>query len=102
MDLTDVRAHIDAIDDKITELYVERMKLCKEVGVIKAQTKKAVHDGKREKDIVYRLSQSVPEDLRLYLKELYDTVFYTSKAYQSKFTNLSSPVKEEIEKIIEG
>ena len=69
MDLEKVREHINSIDDKLTELYVKRMNLCKEVGVIKAQTGKAVYDGKREKDIVYRLSQNVPNDLRLYVKE---------------------------------
>jgi chorismate mutase len=36
MDLEKVREHINSIDDKLTELYVERMNLCKEVGVIKA------------------------------------------------------------------
>lgn len=100
MDLEKVRERINSIDDKLTELYVERMNLCKEVGVIKAQTGKAVYDGKREKDIVYRLSQNVPNDLRLYVKELYDTVFYTSKAYQSKFIKADSPAKSEIDKIV--
>ena len=76
------------------------MALSKEVGVIKAQTEKAVHDGKREKEIVYRLSQKCPEEIRLYVKELYDTIFYASKAYQSKFVESSSPVKCELDEII--
>ena len=100
MNLLEIRDKIDAIDDKIIELYKERMALSKEVGVIKAQTEKAVHDGKREKEIVYRLSQKCPEEIRLYVKELYDAIFYASKAYQSKFVINSSPVKLELDKII--
>lgn len=102
MNLLEIRDKIDAIDDKIIELYKERMALSKEVGVIKAQTEKAVHDGKREKEIVYRLSQKCPEEIRLYVKELYDAIFYASKAYQSKFVINSSPVKCELDKIIES
>lgn len=102
MDLTDVRKQIDALDDELVSLYVKRMELVKEVGVIKSQTSKAVHDDQREKEIVYRLSQNVPNDMKLYLKELYDTVFYTSKAYQSRFVKQSSPVKEELDKLIEN
>lgn len=100
MDLTEVRKQIDEIDNQLVSLYVKRMELCKEVGVIKSQTSKAVHDGNREKEIVYRLSQNVPEDMKLYLKELYDTVFSTSKSYQTKFVKASSPVKEELDQLI--
>ena len=42
MDLLEIREKIDAIDDKIIELYKERMALSKEVGVIKAHTEKVV------------------------------------------------------------
>ena len=101
-ELKEIRNKIDLIDDKMVELFCERMKLSKEVGVIKAQTDKPVLDGNREKEIVYRLSQKCPEDLRLYLKELYDAMFYASKAYQSKFISQTSPVKEELDEVIKN
>ena len=100
--LIEIREKIDQIDDQLIELYKERMALSKQVGVIKAKTEKAVHDGKREKEIVYRLSQKCPEDIRLYVKELYDTIFYASKAYQSKFVETVSPVKNELDEIIKN
>ncbi len=98
--LTDIRKEIDVIDDKIVELFKERMQLSKEVGVIKAKTEKSVLDGQREKEIVYRLSQKCPEDIRLYVKELYDAIFYASKAYQSKFVTTTSSVKKALDEII--
>lgn len=100
MELKSLRDKIDSIDDKIIELYKERMETCKQVGIAKSKTQKAVHDGSREKEIVYRLSQKCPEELRLYVKELYDVMFSTSKAYQNKFTETNSSVREEIDKII--
>lgn len=100
IDLKDVRNKIDIIDDQLSDLYLKRMELCKEVGVIKAETGKAVHDGNREKEIVDRLSQKMPEDMRIYLKELYDAIFYTSKAYQSGYIKKSSPVKDEVDAIV--
>ncbi|MBE5743388.1 MAG: bifunctional chorismate mutase/prephenate dehydratase [Clostridiales bacterium] len=102
MDLKDLREQIDLIDDKIIELYKERMALSKQVGIVKAQIQKAVQDGNREKEIVYRLSQKCPEEIRFYVKELYDAIFHTSKAYQNKFTENTSKVKSEIDKIIEN
>ena len=101
-DLQEIREQIDLIDNELVELFNKRMQLCKEVGVYKAQTDKAVLDGKREKEIIYRLSQKTPEDLRLYLKELYDTIFYASKAYQSKFVTLNSPVKAILDEIVKN
>ena len=100
--LTEIRQRIDEIDNELIKLYKKRMELSKEIGVVKKQTSKAVHDGNREKEIVYRLSQKCPEDIRLYVKELYDTIFYTSKAYQSKFVENSSPVKQQIDEIIKN
>lgn len=100
-DLLEIRNQIDKIDDKIIELYKERMSLSKEVGLIKAQTEKAVTDGNREKEIVYRLSQKCPEEIRFYVKELYEAIFHSSKAYQTKFTKTNSLVKAELDKIIE-
>ncbi|MBR3803983.1 MAG: chorismate mutase [Clostridia bacterium] len=101
-DLIEIRTKIDSIDDQIIELYKERMALSKEVGLIKAETQKAVTDGTREKEIVYRLSQKCPEDIRIYVKELYEAIFYSSKAYQSKFVEVKSPVKEELDEIIKN
>ena len=100
--LLEIRESIDKIDDQIVELFKERMQLAKQVGVIKKETDKAVHDGKREEEIVYRLSQKCPEDIRLYLKEVYESIFNSSKAYQNKFIKAHSPVKAELDKIIEN
>ena len=79
-DLKDIRTEIDAIDDKLVELFLSRMELCGEVALSKKQTGKSVLDTSREDSILYRLSKKTPENMQFYLKELYSTLFTLSKA----------------------
>lgn len=100
MELSEIRRKIDRIDDDMAALYVKRMALSAEVAKSKAQTGKAVTDGEREREIVYRLAEKSPKELTVYLKELYDTVFFTSKAYQSALIGRTSKTVEELKKLI--
>ena len=100
MDLKEIRNSIDKIDDELVKLYTERMELCKSVGIYKKDNDKNVNDSVREKEIVYRLSQKCPEELRLYLKELYNFIFYSSKALQSKIILKQSKTKTQLDEIV--
>lgn len=99
-ELSEIRKEIDAVDDEITALYAKRMELIKEVGESKAHTKKAVNDSERENAVLYRLASKVNDDIKFYLKELYSTVFYTSKAYQSTLIGAESPTIEKLRNLI--
>ncbi len=101
MELSDIRNKIDDIDDEIAELYVKRMGLSAEVARVKEKTGKNVTDIAREKEIIFRLAEKSPKELTLYLKELYETVFFTSKAYQSALIGRTSATVTEIKKLIE-
>ena len=82
-DLETIRNEIDKIDDVISKEYVKRMKLCKEVADVKKESNKTVLDGERENKILYRITDGVEEEYKLYLKNVYETIFQTSKAYQN-------------------
>ena len=101
MELSDIRSKIDDIDDELAALYVKRMKLAGEAAEIKAKSDKSITDTTREREIVFRLAKKVPAEFTLYLKELYETVFFTSKAYQSALMGRSSKTVERLEDIIE-
>lgn len=101
MDLKEIRNKIDNIDDEILALYLKRMELSKEVGLYKAENGVNLTDNKREREIIYRLAQKTNEDMRLYIKEVYDIIFSTSKAYQANFLTKNSLVKEELDKLVE-
>ncbi len=100
MDLTMLREQIDQIDNKIIELYKERMEICKNVGIEKAKSNSAVLDPNRESQIIYRLTSLVDSDLKLYVKELYEVMFSTSRAYQSKYVKKESETVNQIEELL--
>ncbi|MDR3185213.1 MAG: chorismate mutase [Christensenellaceae bacterium] len=89
-DISKSRDQIDKIDDEIAKLYNKRMQLVKEIGQDKSRSNVNVFDGNREKAIINRVAKLVAEDVQLYTKQVYMTLFDTSKAYQSRFVSHDS------------
>ena len=101
MDLIEIRNKIDTIDDELDTLYNKRMQLIDEVIEAKKQSGKAVNDPDRENKILLRVSDKVDEDKQIYLKRVFETIFETSKAYQTAHTSLNSKIGDEIRKTLE-
>ena len=101
-DLTEIRKEIDLVDEQITELYKKRMEIVKEVAKTKIGTGKSVNDTERENAILYRLASKVDDDIKFYLKELYSTIFYTSKAYQSTIICDTAPTIQKLRALANG
>lgn len=95
-ELKDLRLKIDELDDKIVELYQERMNIAKQVGLLKKETGNILVDVDREKSILNRVTSKVEEDIKIYTKQLFNTLFDTSKAYQSNFLKIDSPIKTQL------
>lgn len=98
--MQEIRGEIDKIDDLISELYVKRMGLCKEIGIQKAKEGASVNVSEREKAIINRITKDKDDDMKRYLKLLYDNVFFQSKNYQGKFVKAKSETVEALKKII--
>ena len=96
MELNELRTKIDDIDDKLAELYNKRMKLVKQVGEEKAKTNHYVQDLTRENAIISRVTKAVDDDVRVYCKQVFDTLFETSRAYQARFVRIPSGIAQEI------
>ena len=96
MDLTEIRTKLDVIDDEIAVLYGERMKLIEKVSEAKKQSGKAVNDPDREKKILLRVTDKVDEDKQVYLKRVFETIFETSKAYQTMNAEYNSDISAKI------
>ncbi|MDY6367782.1 MAG: prephenate dehydratase domain-containing protein, partial [Clostridia bacterium] len=99
-DLNELRSKIDLIDDELTKIYVERLNLCAEVAKVKAENGSAVNDPSREEKILFRITENVPEEYRLFVKDLYHNVFAASKAYQSALLGKSSPTVKKIRELL--
>ncbi|MCM1306217.1 MAG: chorismate mutase [Bacteroides sp.] len=96
MNLQEVRAKIDAIDDQIAGLYAERMNLAVDIAQNKIKEGLPVDNVEREKEIINRVTVGLPDNLKLYCKQVFETMFETSKAYQYGVVDASSPIKDEI------
>ncbi|MDE5563025.1 MAG: chorismate mutase [Clostridiales bacterium] len=102
MELSELRNKIDDIDDNLAELYDKRMKLIKQVGEEKAKTNHYVQDLTRENAILNRVTKAVDPDVRVYCKQVFDTLFETSRAYQARFVRIPSGIAQEIRSNLEG
>ncbi len=100
MDIKDARAKIDAIDDQITQLFVERMSVVDEIAKIKSESNLPTINGLREREVVVRQTSKMPDDIKLFGKQLYQTLFGVSKAYQSQKVVNDSKIVQEIKNAV--
>ena len=83
MEIKDIRKEIDEIDDKIFDLFKERMDLGKSVAEEKKANNLPLVNRTREREILSRMSKK-SDELMTYTRMLYNTLFSVSKSYQSK------------------
>ena len=83
MDLSEIRAQIDAIDDELTRLFVRRMACSTEAAAAKRRAGQTVYDPGREKAIVERLCALAEEEYAPYVEALYRHIFALSRRRQA-------------------
>lgn len=101
MDLDKTRMEIDSIDDKIFELYEQRMKLSAEVAEQKKENKLALVNKSREREILSRMSAK-SEELKTYTRMLYNTLFSVSKSYQRSKLYGESEYRKELNEAVKN
>lgn len=76
-----LRQEIDSIDDKLVDLFVERMKLSEKVGNYKYENGIKIDHPVREKEIVDRYISRYP-DYSKEISDIYKSIFASSKEIQ--------------------
>ena len=82
MDLSDIRTRIDAVDDELIRLFLERMDLAREVAASKRGTGKPVYDAQREREKLSDVASKVPAGLSSQAVSLFSLIMSISKAEQ--------------------
>lgn len=100
--IDELRGKIDEIDDRIARLYDERMALVKEIAIEKQRNSGGVFDGSREKSIINRVTGQVHPDITVFTKQVFETLFETSKAYQSRFVQRESALSKKLREAVEN
>ena len=90
MDITELRGKIDACDDEIIRLFKERMETAEKIASYKAENDLPVFDRLRERAVINRVTEHQSEEMAMYIKMLYTTIFDLSRSYPVSYTHLSS------------
>ena len=84
MELSEIRAQIDAIDEGLVTLFTKRMELAALVAAYKKANNMPIYVPEREQLILQNLVQSTDPALSDYVQNLYLKIFELSRAYQEK------------------
>ena len=101
MDIKELRAQIDEIDEKIVELFRERMGVALGVAEYKRERGMAVYDPARERALFARIHEMAGEEMGDYAVTLYKSVTELSRTYQHHLLDPEPRIKREIESTIE-
>ena len=82
--LTESREIINQIDPEIRKLFLERMKIVKDVALYKLENNLPVFDETREQELIEKLSKDVEEELKPYYLEFLNAMLKISKDYQKE------------------
>jgi chorismate mutase/prephenate dehydratase len=96
------RANIDKIDDEIAALFLSRMEVCRSIALLKRNAGVPVLNTNRESQVLNRVMESMPDEMRSFAKQLFSTLFETSRVYQSSLIEEGSIIHEEINKLHQG
>lgn len=81
-ELTEIRQDINAVDENIRALFLQRMELALEVAQAKAQTNDKILKPEREAEIIATRSAGMPEELRHKYIALLQSMMRSSREYQ--------------------
>lgn len=96
MELTKIRNKIDEIDEKLVELYKQRMHLSANVAEYKRKNGMPILDTARERELLNKVSDLSGEEFEEYTRTLYSTILDVSRSYQHKILGMTSALYQEI------
>ena len=92
MELSDIRVKIDAVDDQLLQLFLERMSLAEEVAAYKNEHHQPILNKQREREILAKLAEK-SGDRERFSYHLFSTIFELSRSRQAEL--ITAPTKVE-------
>ena len=92
MELSEIRTKIDAVDDQLLSLFLERMALSEEVAACKNEHHLPILNKQREREILAKVTERAGDKER-YAYHLYSTLFELARSRQAEL--ISSPTRVE-------
>ena len=101
MELSEIRTKIDAVDDQLLALFLERMALSEEVAAYKNQHSLPILNKQREREILAKVTERAGDKER-YAYHLYSTLFELARSRQAELISAPTRVAERIEVALKG
>ena len=96
MELNELRDQIDNIDEKLVQLFVERMRLSESIADYKKVHKMPIYVPAREREKMMSVGEQAGIEMENYTRVLYSMIFELSRSYQSKRNNKTTPLYQKI------
>ena len=102
MELQDLRAQIDAIDDTLVRLFGERMEIAAQIADYKKEHMLPILMPAREREKLQDVASKAAPNMANYTRVLYSMLFELSRSYQSKLSEEHSALYRNIAGAIEN
>ena len=96
MELSEIRTKIDAVDDQLLQLFLERMNLAEEVAAYKNEHHLPILNKQREREVLAKITEKAGDKER-YAYHLYSTLFELARSRQAELINAPTKVAAQVE-----
>lgn len=96
MELSEIRTKIDAVDDQLLKLFLERMELSEAVAAYKNEHKLPILNKAREREILAKVTERAGDKER-YAYHLYSTLFELARSRQAELISAPTRVAARVE-----
>ena len=95
MELSEIREKIDAVDDRLLQLFLERMALAEEVAAYKNEHHLPILNKQREREVLAKVTEKAGDKER-YAYHLYSTLFELARSRQAELISAPTRVAAQI------
>ena len=96
MELSEIREKINAVDDQLLDLFLQRMELSEEVAAYKNEHNLPILNKAREREILAKVTEKSGEKER-YAYHLFSTLFELARSRQAELINAPTRVQSQVE-----
>lgn len=100
MNLEELRAEIDTIDDNLLQNFAQRMNVVGQIGLEKKSEGLPTLDPAREREKLADIVTKLPPEMEQYGYTLWSMLFEISRSYQSSLNPQPSALRKDIERAI--
>ncbi|MBQ9065899.1 MAG: chorismate mutase [Clostridia bacterium] len=94
-DINEYRNRIDAIDDEMLKLFLERMEIANNIGQYKRDNNLPILNRQREREVLAGVAEK-SGDMELYAHRFFSNIMEISRSYQAATDTKTSPLIEQI------